>query len=148
MIPDNKDRIKKVWNQNHSPVIYRRGIGSPLLMRLPYKEGNRAWLKHYGRINPQWIIPKKHWEVPQAWFNDLVSRSLSRFGRLYIIQPYRAQEKCAPACWNAQGHECQCSCMGANHGSQSEGNGWYIVSDTFATRWNTVELACRLLIIK
>jgi len=117
-------------------------------MRLPYKEGNRAWLKHYGRINPQWIIPKKHWELPQAWFNDLVSRSLSRFGRLYIIQPYRAQEKCAPACWNAQGHECQCSCMGANHGSQREGNGWYIVSDTFATRWNTVELACRLLIIK
>ncbi|MDN3588459.1 hypothetical protein QWY86_17380 [Pedobacter aquatilis] len=129
-------------------MIYRRGIGHPLLMRLPYKEGNRSWLKHYGRINPQWIVTKKHWELPQAWFNDLVSRSLTRFGKLYIIQPYREQEKCAPACWNAQGHECQCSCMGANHGSQSEGNGWFVVSDTFATRWNSIELACRLLVKK
>lgn|GEM_PF-2052229 len=34
MIPDNKDRIKKVWNQNHSPVIYRRGIGYPYALAL------------------------------------------------------------------------------------------------------------------
>lgn len=51
-------KIKKVWNQTSIPVIYRRGTGHPLLMRLPYKEGNRSWLKHYGRINPQWIVTK------------------------------------------------------------------------------------------
>ncbi|MGF1924720.1 MAG: hypothetical protein ACQUHE_11120 [Bacteroidia bacterium] len=142
------ERIRQVWSQNLIPVLYRRGTGYPLLMRLPYQEGNRAWLKGYGRNNPQWIKDKQHWELPQAWFNDLVSKTLSKWGKLYIIQPYREQETCAPACWNALGHECQCSCMGANHGSQSHGGNWFIVSDTFATRWNAKELACRLLVKK
>ena len=143
-----KEKINSVWRQGSVPVIYRRGTGYPLLMRLPFSAGNRAWLKSYARTNPTWIAEKRHWELPQAWFNDLVTRALTKWGKLYIIQPYREQEKCAPACWNALGHECQCSCMGANHGSQSSGSGWYIVSETFATKWNTHQLACRLLVKK
>jgi hypothetical protein len=141
---DNSLRIKQVWAQTKIPVIYRRGTGYPLLLRMPYKEGNRAWLKQGRRNEPKWIAEKKYWELPKAWFNELVSDSLNRWGKIYIIQPYREQDKCAPACWNALGHECQCSCMGANHGSQNS-SGWYVISDTFATRWNSTELACRLL---
>lgn len=147
MILSGKERITNVWRQKFTPVIYRRGKGYPLLMKLPYEVGNRAWLQNYGRIHPKWIAEMKCWELPQAWYNDLVNGTLTKWRKLYIIQPYREQEKCAPACWNAVGHECQCSCMGANHGSQN-GGGWYIVSDTFATRWNTYELACRLLKLK
>jgi len=143
-----REKINSIWRQGFVPVIYRRGIGYPLLMRLPFDVGNRAWLKSNARANPKWIGQKKHWELPQAWFNDLVTRTLSKWGKLYIIQPYREQEKCAPACWNALGHECQCSCMGANHGSQNAGSGWYIVAETFATKWNTHQLACRLLLRK
>lgn len=145
MNSDSVERIRNIWRQTAIPVIYRKGRGHPLLVRIPYQEGNRAWLKHGKRHEPTWDSAKKHWEVPKAWFNDLVKASLEKWGKVYIIQPYREQEKCAPACWNALGHECQCSCMGANHGSQSAGSGWYIVSDTFATRWNASELACRLL---
>jgi len=145
MTSSNLEKIKTIWRQELIPVIYRKGPGYPLMLRLPYREGNRAWLKQGKRNEPKWITDKKYWEVPKAWFNDLVSLSLERWGNLYIIQPYQAQEKCAPACWNALGHECQCSCMGANHGSESAGRGWFIVSDTFATRWNSSELACRLL---
>lgn len=141
-------RITNIWRQKSIPVIYRRGKGYRLLMRLPYSSNNRAWLKSCARINPIWVTEKQYWELPQSWFNELVSRTLKKWGKLYIIQPYSEQEKCAPACWRAIGYECQCSCMGANHGSDSPGGGWYVVSDSFATRWNTRELACRLLEFK
>lgn len=147
MQSDSLEKIRNVWRQNAIPVVFRKGTGHPLLIRLPYSKGNRAWLKQSRRNEPNWIAEKKHWEVPKAWFNDIVKEALLKWGKLYIIQPYIEQEKCAPACWNALGHECQCSCMGANHGSQS-GHGWFVVSDTFATRWNTRELACRLLTTK
>jgi len=37
---------------------------------------------------------------------------LAKYSKVYVIQPYREQEKCSPTCQNAIGHECQCSCMG------------------------------------
>ena len=98
-----------------------------------------------GRIKPVWLKDEKYWELPQAWFDSLVKRCLQRFGKVYIIQPYHAQEKCAPACWSAEGEVCECSCMGANHGSGHPGGRWKVVSDTFATRWAGRDLACRLL---
>lgn len=145
VIEAERERLRRVWEQQAIPVLYRRGAGQALLMRLPYSPTNRAWLQRAGRIHPKWIAGSKHWELPQAWFNRLVRQSLDTFGRAYIIQPYREQEKCAPACWNAEGDECQCSCMGANHGSRSSNSGWRVVSDTFATRWGDRHIACRLV---
>lgn len=142
------EKIKQVWLQSRDPVIYRRGKGYPLLLRLPYQEDNRNWLRNGKRNNPVWDKSNKRWECPKAWFNDLVERSLERWGKLYVIQPYQHQEKCAPACWNAVGHECECSCMGEHHGSQNPAGNWFIVSDTFATKWQGKELACRLLTAK
>jgi hypothetical protein len=145
---DNHEKLKQIWLQTKIPAIYRQGKGYPLWIRLPYAESNRIWLRGDKKSKPVWDKQNKHWEVPKAWLNDLVDRSLIKWGRLYIIQPYREQEKCAPSCWGAMGHECQCSCMGENHGSQNSGRGWFIVSDTFATRWGEAELACRLLQVK
>lgn len=138
-------RIREIWNQTRVPVIYRGGTGKKLMVRLPFRDDNRQFLRSDKRNNPAWIKDKKYWECPASWFNDIVRRTLDRWGSAYVIQPYVEQEKCAPACWNAEGHVCQCSCMGANHGSQSSGAGWFVVSDTFATRWNNSELACRLM---
>jgi hypothetical protein len=139
-------RLLTVWNQVSIPVILRRGgKGQCLRVRLPYAENNRQWLRDDKRTSPTWVHTGRYWETPKAWFNDLVVRSLARYKNLYIIQPFREQEKCAPACMNALGHECQCSCMGANHGAGNDGS-WYEVSDTFATRWGELHLACRLMI--
>ncbi len=140
-----EQNLKQVWRQRSTPVIYRQGKGLPLLVRLPYSEDNREWLKAANRNKPSWDSQHKCWETPKAWFNDLIKRILVRYDKLYIIQPYQEQEKCAPACWNAVGHECQCSCMGANHGSHNSTNDWFVVSDSFATRWGDRELACRLM---
>ncbi len=142
---DKRSRLAAVWKQKSIPVLFRKGKGRPLLVSLPYGGDNRTWLKHERRNHPIWNSKFKCWETPKAWFNDLVSQILSRYGKLYVIQLYREQEKCAPACWNASGHECQCSCMGANHGSQCANGHWLVISDTFATLWHEQELACRLL---
>lgn len=140
-----EDRLRKIWRQTVVPVIYRQGKGKPLLIKLPYDSENKAWLQDGRRRKPKWNPQFKCWETPKAWFNDIVNRCLKAFGSVHIVQPYREQEKCAPACWNATGHECQCSCMGANHGSNSSGSKWLVVSDAFATRWHERELACRLM---
>ncbi len=141
---NNSEKINKIWGQKTIPVIYRKGDGYPVLLRLPYIENNRNWLKNYRRNNPVWHSEKKYWEIPKAWFNDTIERCLLRFKRIYIIQPHRTNEICAPACWNAQGYECNCSCLGANHGSG--GNyGFFIVSESFAFKWGNSQLACRLL---
>ena len=139
------EQLRRVWKQATVPVIYRPEPGEPLRVKLPYGTANRAWLQASGRIHPVWIAKGTYWEVPQAWFNDLVNRSLDKFGRVYIIQPFREQEKCAPACWAATGEICQCSCMGANHGMNSPGGRWKIISEAFATRWGERQLACRLI---
>ena len=141
----SKERIEKIWRQAQIPVVYRRGTGNPLLVKIPFSKDNHAWLKGDHRNKPKWIAQYKCWETPNSWFNDVVNKSLIRYSKVYIIQPYRQQEKCAPACWHATGHECECSCMGANHGSQGPKGKWFVVSDTFATQWHEKELACRLL---
>lgn len=138
-------RLRGIWNQEGIPVVLRRGgAGERPRLRLPFSDENRQWLRNGRRDPPVWKRDLKCWEIPKAWFNDFVARSLEEYGQLYVIQPYREQEKCAPACMRAEGHECQCSCMGANHGAGSDGS-WFEVSETFATRWGERELACRLM---
>jgi hypothetical protein len=83
-------------------------------------------------------------QLPASRFDELVGMILDRFGRVYIIQPYREKEVCAPACMNAEGFECQCSCLGANHGAANS-RGWFEVSETFAVRYGERKWACLLL---
>lgn len=144
--------LKAVWNNNSTSIILRRtGKGERNRIRLRGSQVRQRddyfWLRELGRIKPIWIREKNYWETPKSWFNGFVEKSLSDYGSVYIVQPYREQEKCSPACRNANGFICQCSCMGANHGS-GDGSGWFDVSETFSTRWGPSEVACRLLTSK
>jgi hypothetical protein len=142
------ENVLDVWNQATIPVIVRRAKkGQQHRLKLPYHKENRYWIKNNRRSNPIWVSRSNFWEIPKAWFNDFIERALTKYGRVWIIQPYREQEICAPACMNAAGHECQCSCMGANHGSGNDGS-WFEVSEAFATRWKGQQWACRLLTLK
>lgn len=145
MRPDEKE-AKVVWNNGAVPVVLRRGGSQAVRLRIPFSSENREWLKNGARKKePEWEPKQKYWELPHSRFNELVAMILERFGHLYIIQPYREKEVCAPACMNAHGFECECSCMGANHGAAHSG-GWFEVSDTFAVRYGETRLACRLLL--
>ena len=139
------EKLKQRWNQQSIPVIFRPGGKEKLKVRVPFAKNNRAWLKYGHRIEPIWEKEKKYWLLPKSWFNDVVDKCLKKYGKVYIIQPYREQEKCAPACWNAKGHECNCSCMGENHGKDGDNSDWLVISDAFASRWWEREYACRML---
>jgi hypothetical protein len=86
--------------------------------------------------------------MPIAWFDDLIQRALERYGQIYVIQLYKQQQKCASACWNAKGFHCECSCLGASHGTGQPGGIWFELSETFAFSWGPTEYACRLLVAK
>ena len=138
-------RAKEAWHQKKIPIALRRdGKGERLRVKMPFAEDNFQWLKDSRRWKPVWNSKDNCWELPKNWFNDFVERSLYRFGKVYIIQPYREMEICSPSCQEAKGHECNCSCMGEHHGAGS-GEGWFTVSDAFAFRWSDRQLACRLL---
>jgi hypothetical protein len=143
-----EQEARRVWNQTTIPVVFRQTEkGAQLLVRLPFRDDNRIWLNSHGKSSVDWNKVKKHWLLPKSWFNNFVESSLKRYGKLYVIQPYIEHEICAPACRNAEGHECQCSCMGANHGIH-DGSGWFDVSETFAIRFSEKRMACRLMQVK
>jgi len=139
-------KLHEIWAQKTIPVVYRQGKSKPILLRLPYADNNRDWLKGEHKRDPKWTPKFKCWETPKSWFDDIIRRTLKRFGRVYVIQPYQEHQKCAPACWKATGFECECSCMGENHGSGNPAGKWHVVSETFAVQWNAREYACRLIV--
>ena len=79
----DKLTLKHVWEQGRIPVVLRRtGKGKRLRVRLPYAETNRQWLQNGRRTSPEWVADGKYWELPKAWFNDFVERSLHQYGKV------------------------------------------------------------------
>ena len=144
MYTEDRSKIESIWRNKYIPVIYRPPKDR-IQIKLPYAEDNREWVRGGRRSKPKWNKQFKCWEIPKAWFNIAIEDCLNRYSRVYIIQPYKVEEKCAPACWNAVGHECQCSCMGVNHGMSGPNGKWMVISDSFAIKWRDEKLACRLL---
>ncbi|MEO7933256.1 MAG: hypothetical protein ABIT76_08880 [Chthoniobacterales bacterium] len=134
-----------IWEQKKIPIVYRQGGAKPLLIRLPFARDNRAWLKERPRQKePQFLENYKCWEIPKSRFEEIVEKSILRYKQVYVIQPYRKHEVCAPSCMNASGFECECSCLGANHGRGNQGN-WFEIAETLSVRWSEREYACRLI---
>ena len=111
--------IPEVWKNSGTPVVYRPDEKGNLMLRVPYREGgNRQFLKgeKTRRFEPIWDAEKKFWSVPKSWFTELVEAVVREFGCAYVIQPHHEHEKCSASCQNAHRLECECSCLGANHG--------------------------------
>lgn len=138
-------RLREIWKQTTLPVVYKQSRPKPVLVKLPYAHDNQLWLKGDKKRWPEWDPKYKCWEAPQAWFDYAIESSLNRYGKVYVIQLHREMQKCAPACWNAEGFHCECSCMGANHGSGHPHGQWHEVAETFAFSWGQIKYACRLL---
>jgi hypothetical protein len=138
-------RLRQIWFQTKVPVVYRPGGSERLLVRLPYAAGNRVWLKGQRRNKPKWNATHKRWEIPKSWFEDVVRRAMAKYGAVYVIEPFRLQKKCAPACWNAKGLECDCSCMGQNHGTGDPSGRWYFISDALAVNWGPRRYSYKLM---
>ncbi len=141
-------QLKDLWRQGKIPVIFKRNKPLPVLARIPFAEGNMEWLRDGRRLKPDWCAQFKAWEIPTAWFDSVIKLALRRHQEVYVIQLYREHQKCAPACWNAEGFHCECSCMGENHGGGHPGGNWYEVSETFAVSWGQQRYSCRHLKVK
>lgn len=144
MPPVNRD-LDSVLRQIRIPTVIRGGPVAPLIVRLPFRSDNRSWLSALGRKRPLWLATETAWGIPKSWFEPLIQHCLARFAKCYVIQPTNRAETCAPACWNARGVHCECSCLGARHGSGDPEGRWHIVSETFAVRIGRREFSCRLL---
>ncbi|WP_152046751.1 hypothetical protein [Aureimonas psammosilenae] len=144
---NNDQRLRDVWKQREVPVVLRRGgPDEKLRIRLPAGEEKFDWISSGRQHQPERFDDPHYWELGKTRFNDFVEQALDRFGKLYVIQPYREQEKCARACRHAKGHDCNCSCMGAHHGTGDGLGGWFDIGDAFSTRWGDRAVACRLMI--
>ena len=141
-------QLKALWRQAKIPVIFKRSRPLPVLVRLPFDNGNFEWLRDDRRNKPDWNPQFKAWEIPTSWFDSVIRLSLRRYREAYAIQLLREQQKCAAACWNAEGFHCECSCMGENHGGGHPGGRWYEVSETFAVSWGVQRYSCRHLRVK
>lgn len=137
--------FEQIWCQSKVPVVFRMGTGHKLKIKLPYAENNKLWLMSLGKSKPKWDRDGRFWSLPSTKLNDFINKILEKYGKVYLIQPYREKEVCASACWNAQGYECNCSCMGARHGAGCDGRNWHEVSETCAILWGKMQYSSRLL---
>jgi hypothetical protein len=137
--------LRSIWKQNKIPVLYTRGEGYPLLIRLPDGLATQHWLRGGRHHSPKWVPQFSCWETPRAWFDSLVQQLLRRFRFLYIIQPRRDQTTCARSCWEAKGDDCECKCLGEFHGKSRPGGRWFEVTETLAFQWGEKTLAYRLI---
>jgi hypothetical protein len=145
-VTSEEQRMLEIWKQYPIPVVFRPRGKQKLMLKIPYQYGsNFEWLRMDHRVRPVWNRQFKCWEVPRGWFEEIAARLLQRFSKLYVIQPYRTAEKCAPACWNALGLTCECSCMGEHHGSGQPPGKWHIVSETCAVSWHGRRYGSRLI---
>lgn len=137
----NTPDVQTIWANGSLPVIAVPPHGE-LRIRLPYNAANKSWL-HIGRTKPTWNAKDKYWSVPRSWLNRMSRRAVQAFGQCYVIQSFRESERCAPACWNAAGVDCSCSCLGEHHGC--DGEGWFVVDEAFACRAGERQFSVRLL---
>lgn len=140
--------LREIWRQSSVPVVFRRARPSPLLVKLPYAADNKSWLRDGQVRKPGWDAEHRAWEIPQAWFEKTVRSCIQRHHQCYVVQLHRERQVCAPACWDAQGLDCECSCMGATHGSGRPDGLWYEVDQAFAVSWGVQRYAVRLIRFK
>ena len=146
MFPEeDKSQARAVWRQSKIPIVFRRERPAPLLAKIPFATGNLEWLRDDQTRKPVWDAQHKAWEIPQAWFDRTIRLCLRRYEKCYVVQLFRERQVCAPACWDASGMDCECSCMGSNHGGGKPTGRWYEVDETFAVSWGVQKYAVRLI---
>lgn len=143
--PPRAEELRQIWRQTNFPVISKRPRPSSLLVKLPKIRDAQTWLRNGQRSIPDWDIKYSAWQIPQSWFESTIKRCLLQFERCYVIQIHREKQICAPACWNAVGINCECSCMGEHHGEGHPSGRWYEIDETLAVSWDAQKYACRLL---
>ena len=102
---------------------------------LPYAEGTRAWLRKVcgPGTRPEFDRERKAWLVARPHFRKVVDALARRCGTVLVITDHTVRHACGSRCWNAEGDECECECLGDNHGGGLH-LGWHQVGADMAIR--------------
>lgn len=138
------EHLRAIWRQHSIPIVFKRQKPEKLLVKVPPAFNDLDWLRNDGRRIPEWNDKFGAWELPQRWFEKTIKLCINRYKKCYVIQLFREKQVCAPACWNAEGVDCECSCMGENHGAGHPKGRWYEISESFAVSYGIQKYACRL----
>lgn len=145
---------KDAWNQKETPVILRRrkqsGKNPKLRIRMPDGEDHFQLLKGKSKNNhnPIYFDNRNFWDLPYSRLDDLVQILATHFGKVLLMQPIRESQTCARACMEANGFECECSCLGAHHGSHNMDSSWYEVDDTYAISYGEEKVSLKVISLK
>jgi len=64
-------QLKDLWRQGKIPVIFKRNKPLPVLVRIPFAEGNMEWLRDGRRMKPDWSTLKNPWNPHEHWFSGV-----------------------------------------------------------------------------
>lgn len=93
-----------------------------VIAKLPPTRGNRRWLHESVQIrSPK--LEGDRWTLPRNCLIRLVVGAVDRFGFMVVFRDMSKLTTCTKKCLNAEGPDCDCSCLGAHHGENSFG--WF-----------------------
>lgn len=118
------------------PRIDRRINETRLHLRMPYRPRNRAWLHTAlgDMIRPEWNSAEHRWEIARPHLMRLAHALADRFGAVDVYLEYKTTDRCDTRCRDAEGDDCECSCLGEHHGGGLWGGGWVQVAETTLVR--------------
>jgi hypothetical protein len=97
-------------------------LDGQVVAKIPVRKGNYRWLREAVRLrSPR--LDDDRWHLPRNCLNRLVIASVDRYGYVALWRDMSRLSRCTRRCLEAEGFECDCSCLGENHGSGA--HGWF-----------------------
>lgn len=93
-----------------------------VIAKIPARKGNRRWLHETVRIRSPRLAGDR-WHLPRNCMVRLVTAAVDRYGYIVVWRDMSRLSRCTKACQEAEGLECDCSCLGVFHGENS--GGWF-----------------------
>lgn len=122
-------QIVRVWRPTPSEA-------GRVVIWLPYARGTRGWLRSVcgTGTRPEFDRARKAWTVARPHFRRIVQAVADRYGSVDVYVDHTVRHACGAMCRNAEGDDCQCSCLGDNHGNGRWHEGWQPVGDEWVVR--------------
>jgi hypothetical protein len=99
-----------------------------VIAKIPPRKGNYRWLHHHLAIrSPR--LDGDRWHLPRNCLLKFVTAAVDRYGYVAVYRDMSKLSRCNRLCLEAQGMECDCSCMGAHHGTADSGGWFEVVGD-------------------
>ena len=109
-----------------------RPVDGRLVVKIPRINYPSYWLRRQigSRSRPSWNAKSDRWEIARHHLRPLVEAMADRFAAVDVFIDSRAITKCDTRCRDAEGDDCDCQCLGENHGGAAYWRDWRLVSDT------------------